>query len=799
MRKIFFLILLLSTIYSSAQHKKSVEILEISTPLIIDGKLDEKVYQLVKPAKDFFQLQPYNGKPSLQNTEAYFFYDKTSIYVGVMLYDNAPDSIYNFLSERDEIGMADYFGVYFDPYNQGQLAYGFFITPAGVQVDIKAIKSDGDSEDGNWNAVWESKTSITDKGWIVEMKIPFSELRFSEKPIQTWGLNMFRNIRRYNSNNSWNFVDRNVSGFIHQEGEMIGLKDIKSPIRLSLTPYLATYLETQKGGSPEFLYKGGLDLRYGINESFTLDMMLIPDFGQIQSDDKQLNLSPYELYYSEKRQFFNEGAELFNRADIFYSRRIGAAPKFSASNSLGSDEIVESNPSETQLINATKISGRTKNGLGVGVLNAMSLTSYANITNSLTGNTRKQIVQPFTNYNVAVVDKSLKNSSYISIINTNVSMFGNPFKANVIATEFQLQNNSKTYSINGEGAFSSRGDSIYETGFTSNFELEKTSGSFQFGLSQEIISDTYNPNDLGYLHRNNQVSTESWITYNIIEPFSIFREIQSYMWWDYKRMYNPSTFFDNNVGFNTNVTFKNNYQVNLNGFFNSDRYDYFEPRVKGRFYKSPYFYLLNFNLNTDRSKPLNLSFQYGYIKQPIENQHINMFDLGSSLRVGQSFQMNYSASLQNEFNGQGFVTKDNSTNEIIFSKRDVKSIENVISTSFILNNKSSVSLRARHYWSGVKNNSFYQLQQNGSLLSDLTFNQNFDQNYNNFTIDMIFKWNFSPGSELLVAWKNDAFDDNDIVEENYLKNLKDTWSTQSNSLSIKVLYYINYNNIFKKK
>src|SRR4030042_1760614 len=228
---------------------------------------------------------------------------------------------------------------------------------------IKATKaSDGDNEDSNWNAVWESKTRITEKGWVVEMKIPYSALRFPDKEVHTWGLNMFRNIRRYNSNNSWSLVDRNVSGFIHQEGELTGIKNIKPPVRLSLSPYLATYMETRSDKTkPDFTYKGGLYLKYGLSESFTLDMMLIPDFGQIQSDDKELNLSPYELYYDEKRQFFTEGTELFQRADIFYSRRIGGAPRFSgdAEFSMSAKEVVDYNPVETQLLNATKRSGGT--------------------------------------------------------------------------------------------------------------------------------------------------------------------------------------------------------------------------------------------------------------------------------------------------------------------------------------------------------------------------------------------------------------------------------------------------------
>jgi len=800
MRYITCLVIALACLTNTiAQVKKSVEAISITTPLTIDGVLDEDVYKQAKPAKDFVQIQPLNGKPSKKPTEVYFFYDESAIYVGAIVYDN-PDSIFNYLTSRDNTGVSDYFGLYIDPYNQGQLAYGFFITPSGVQMDLKAIKSDDDNEDPNWNAVWESKTKITDKGWTVEMRIPFSELRFSEKTGTTWGVNMFRNIRKYNSNNSWNFIDRNVSGFIHQEGQLTGIKNIKPPVRLSFTPYLATYFQPKSSTAPSsFLYKGGLDLKYGINDAFTLDMMLVPDFGQIQSDDRKLNLSPFELYYSEKRQFFNEGTELFQRANIFYSRRIGASPKFSADNALRDNEIIDFNPSETQLANATKISGRTTAGWGIGVLNALSLPSYATLKDTLTDSKRKVMVQPLTNYNVLSVDKSLKNNSYISLINTNVYMFNNPFRANVTATDFQLRDNTKTFALKGKGAISVRGDSTLETGYYGFMQLMKNKGKLQYGISQNMYSDKYNPNDLGYLQRNNQLLTESYVYYQKVEPFWVFREFNGNVWWDYIRMYHPGTLFGNQTGFNSNAMFKNNYNININGFYSTNLSDYYEPRVTGRYYENPYFYQYNFNLSTDYTKPLNFYFHYGHTQHPKTNEFADFGDLQATLRIGHRFEFNYSFSFNNTSNGIGFVDKNNANDSIIFAKRKVNSLENILSSSYILNNKASVNLRVRHYWSGALNKKYYLLNHDGSLNDYPAYSQNKDQNYNAFTVDMIFVWNFAPGSELDCAWKNAAFTNQSAFENNYLTNLHNSWLNQVNSLSVKILYYIDYNKLKKKK
>lgn len=779
-----FSLLLITT--SLSENKKNVEVLRINSPLTIDAVLDEPFYQQVMPAKDFTQIQPYNGKPSMQPTEAWFFYDESAIYVGAMLYDSQPDSIFNFLSERDEIGTSDYFGVYFDPYNQGQLSYGFFLTPAGVQVDIKAIKtSDGDNETGSWDAVWESKTRITDKGWIVELRIPYSALRFSENAGSNWGLNMFRNIRRFNSNNSWSKVDRNISGFIHQEGTLSGLRDVKPPVRLSMSPYLAGYYENSG-----FMYKGGLDLKYGINESFTLDMMLVPDFGQVQSDDHKLNLSPYEMYYNEKRQFFTEGTELFDRGGIFYSRRIGTTPKFSASSMKTDQEVVTSSPNETQLVNATKISGRTSAGLGIGMLNAMSLPAYATLTDTSTSQTRRVQVQPFTNYNVSVFDQTLKNNSYVSLINTNVSMFGNPFRANVTATEFVLRNKEMTWSLTGKGGVSLRGDSSLQSGYAGFLSLDKNKGALHFGVSQSFFDDQFNTNDLGYLQRNNELNSQGYLYFQHVDPFWIFRDVRGTVWAEYGRMYHPWAFSKVESGCNLNLNFKNNYHVVWGGGIQGDSYDYYETRTKGRYYLSPAHYWQGLEIDTDWRKALSLSLEVEGNKRFETDEFGYDVSLDANWRIGKHVNLSYGTSLSEQTNGHGFFKKINS--DILFSKRDVETISNVMGASYVVNNTMSMNVRARHYWSSAWNKAYETLQPDGSLIVLPTY-VGYDQNYNTFTVDAYFKWVFAPGSEMVLAWKNSGESYQQTVLNRYTDNLKESLENQMNSISLKVLYYIDYN------
>jgi hypothetical protein len=802
MRLMFCLLLFFSTGILMAQEKKTVSAYYITTPLVIDGVLDDPAYAQAQPAKDFVQLQPYNGRPAYEPSEVYIFYDQSAVYVGAMLYDN-PDSIYNFLSERDDIGRSDYFGIYLDPYNQGQVAYGFFITPAGVQTDIKAVKSSsGDNEDDNWDAVWQSKTRVTDKGWVLELRIPYSALRFPENGPGVWGMNMFRNIRRHNSNNSWNFVDRQVSGFIHQEGLLTGIQNIKPPVRLSLSPYAAAYTEYKSDkSSPDFTYKGGMDLKYGLSESFTLDMMLVPDFGQIQSDDKQLNLTPYELYYSEKRQFFTEGTELFERGGIFYSRRIGAAPKFAsrADDALSDHEVVDFNPAETQLLNATKISGRTTQGWGVGFLNAMSLPSYATLKDTITGHKRDVLIQPFTNYNVTVVDKSLKNNSYVSLINSNVIMANDPFRANVTATDFQIRNKKKTYAITGQGAYSTRVNDEHEDGFYAKLKLEKNSGKLTYGVSQTVTSDKYNPNDLGYLRRNNEMKTEAYMNYSIVEPFSMFRQMNVNLWYNYNRVYNPFAASGQLAGVDFYCQFKNNY--GFESVFNvigaSD--DYYEPRVKGHYFRDPYTLEHGFWIYGDSRKPLFANIGYIHDVEPQTDQRYHSGFIYAGLRVGRHLTLGYEVSCENHLNDRGYVDNTDSEDTIYFTRRNVETIQNVLESTYAINNKTGISLRMRHYWSGDRNKEFYQLQEDGTLKRDNNYTGTDDENYNAFNIDLIFRWIFAPGSELTLAWKNAILDDRDVMIKNYWDNLHKTMKAdQVNSFSMKILYYIDYNSLRRR-
>jgi hypothetical protein len=282
----------------------------------IDGIINDEVWLKTAIASDLVQNIPDEGKTPTQKTEVRIAYDDQAIYVAAMLYDTSPDSICHQLGMRDDDINSDLFRIGFDTYNKQQDAYIFELYSSGVQRDNRG-------SDPAYDAVWESAVKITDTGWSLEMKIPYSAIRFPSVSEQIWGLQFTRTIIRRNEFDQWSLVPKDAINSILYWGKLSGIKDIKSPLRLSVAPFASVYYEhaPEEGSAPtiysdSYSYNFGADLKYGINEKFTLDMTLLPDFSQVQSDNKVKNLTYQEVVYNENRSFFKEGTELFNKGNL---------------------------------------------------------------------------------------------------------------------------------------------------------------------------------------------------------------------------------------------------------------------------------------------------------------------------------------------------------------------------------------------------------------------------------------------------------------------------------------------------
>lgn len=804
-RSIFLLFLLFNSILTLAQApaKKELGALRIEQKPKIDGVLDDPSWQNAAVATGFVQYEPYNGAQPTFQTRVMLVYDDNSIYIAATMLDDEPDKIMRELGPRDSDDLnADALMVNISPYNDGLNSLDFTLYASGVQSDVKTFSN---GEDTSWDAVWKSEVKITGEGWVAEIEIPYSALRFPKTAQQTWGLNLAREIRRYKETSSWNYVDKKIDGIVNQSGILTGLQNIKPPLRLSFEPYLsASLLKEPDAKSWDFKFNGGMDLKYGISESFTLDMTLIPDFSQVPSDDQIVNLSPFETYYSEKRQFFTEGVELFSRGNIFYSRRVGTTP-------VGYNEVEEDypadsildNPEQTRLLNATKFSGRTSKGTGIGLFNAMTAPSYATVKDS-TGDTPEIQTQPFTNYNMLVFDQSLPNKSYISLYNTNVYRGTGEYMANVTGTEMDFRDKKNIFSASGLLNVSQKYfpyDSN-DIGFTYEATLFKISGNAKYAIFREVISDKYDPNDLGYLQQNNEVENGLFFSYDFYDPFWRILDMHNEISIEYHQLYNPREFTSLDLAFENRTQFKNKLTVGLESEMSLlDRRDYFEPRNDGWYVNFPGYYAFSAFYSPDYNKTFLVDIMPGGYWCADSSMYGWYLRLGPRYKINEHWFLVLSATYRNDYNDIGYVTDSLSGEDltIIFGHRDIENITTTFNVNYTISPRLSFSGRLRYYFFKVDYDRFYDLEPDGSLTPN-HYTGDEDFLYNAFNIDMYFTWLFAPGSELVLAWKNAIYTDNDIPDGNYFSEFMNTLDAPaSNLISIKILYYLDSQYFRKRK
>ncbi|TAL58064.1 MAG: hypothetical protein EPN85_12460 [Bacteroidetes bacterium] len=797
---------------------KTLKAIRITSAPKIDGLLDEEVWKNAEAASDFIQNSPIEGAKPSQRTEIKIIYDNYAIYVGATMYDSAPDSILHELGNRDDNGLnADNFRFVIDPYNTRQDGYVFGVFASGVQFD-------GRFSDETYNAVWQSSVKITDKGWTAELKIPYSAIRFPNTKEQKWGLELTRNIQRKNEFVQWALTPAGKANFMKYWGTLLGISDIEPPLRLSLTPYLSSYFEKAPGYNADgtynyansFSYNGGADIKYGLDERFTLDMTLLPDFGQVQSDNKVKNLSYREINYEDNRPFFKEGTDLFNKDGLFYSRRIGKTPTlfYSVEDSLQTEEKVEKNPSQAKLLNATKLSGRTNKGMGIGVFNAITGNTYAEIKDSM-GNTRRILTEPLTNYNSFVFDQQLKNSSNIFLINTNVMRNGsNDRDANVTGTGFMFQNKKNTWAIFGSSDLSqvfTHNDSLPENfnnqmGFFYGAGISKISGKWQYGIYREAMNSTFDRTDMGYYATVDYSSTSLNFAYFQFKPWKSVLRSQQHLNINYGDNYTTKKRTDLSANLNSNILFKNYIGIFYGGGVSPvSSYDYYEPRVPGRYLRTYEYYYAYCGFNTDNRKKFTLGINLNtsnWFKSNI--QHFSAkpgytIGLNPRFRASDKLSFHYSFNYSLDPFNVGFANFD-TTNNIIFGGRRLITYENTFTTKYIFKNDLSLSINARHYWITGDYKKYYTLLDNGLLEPNPNYTVNNNFSYNVFNIDAVFSWQFSPGSVFSVVYKNAIEKGDQIILRNFSHNLDNTLqSPQTNSISLKVLYYLDYQQMKRKR
>lgn len=787
----------------------------------IDGRLDEADWENAETVSDFTQITPNTGAPATEQTSVKVLYDDEALYIGAHCY-GSPEVISKVFSQRDLYNSnTDYFSVMIDTYKDRLNGFVFSVSTLGVQYDAKIYAGDYNSK---LDMIWYGEIHHSDSGYTVEMKIPYSAIRFAPNDEQEWGINFTRYHTLNREESTWNPVKPDLDNVVAQGGTLKNLHDIYPPVRLFFSPYFSAYADHQPTYSDEIddwtnSINGGMDIKYGVNEAYTLDMTLIPDFGQVVTDNVVLNLTPFEVFFQENRPFFNEGTELFEKTGHFYTRRVGGRPinrwrvnSGHPNNVLEQNEAVITNPYFSQLINASKLSGRGKNGLGIGLFNGISAPLISIVEDTVTGEQREIETNPLTNYNVAVFDQNLKNNSSVTLTNTSAWRSGHTYDANLTAVAAQFNTQDNVYFTRGDFALSQKYHSSgNEFGHSVSAGAGKQSGNFVFNANYIEQSDTYDPNDMGFLLFPNKRNVNTSVSYNIYKPFWKLNRFWSSFSNNYERLYNPNVFTNASYWLSSGIQTKRFHSagVNIGGLY-TESYDYFEPRENMNFF---FIRPVNFTtsgwISSNYQKPFALDLNFNYTNHDFEGWHDLGFAISPRVRLGNRAFLVYRFEEQRNINQLGYAIPFNDPDRIqpegydpIFGRRDVLTTINTIDLTMALTNKAGFTFRLRHYWSRVQTKNFYELQENGRLTNvNLTAEERlnesgepvFNTSFNAFSIDLVYRWIFSPASEISIVWKNNIFTEDSDAFVAFNQNLNQTLRTdQLNSFSIRLVYFVDY-------
>ena len=579
--------------------------IDVAAAPVIDGNLDESIWESAEWATNFIEVSPDENTDPSEQTKFKILYDQKNLYIALKALDSEPETITNRLSRRDGF-VGDRINVLIDSYHDLRTGFLFTVTAAGVRGD-EFITDNGDNIDASWNPIWSNKALINDEGWTAEMKIPLSQLRFSNDPNQVWGLNIVRNYFKNNELSAWNRIPIGAAGWVSEAGKLKGLKNIRPQKQIEIQPFVVTKLNRYEAeaGNPyadgsDFNLNAGLDVKIGITNDLTLDVTINPDFGQVEADPAAINLDGFEIFNRDQRPFFVENNNIFdyrfadNRNNLFFSRRIGRSPQVYPETT---DEAFVNQPQNTTILGAAKFSGKTKNGWSIGVLESMTSKEFTEI--SANGNTSKSLAEPFTNYFVGRVQKDFnkKNTFFggmftatnrsltpaVSELRKSAYSGGVDFKhqwknrayfmdANIVMSHVQgskeaikLTQENLTHLFNRVDASHLEVDPTRTslTGTGGRFGIGKVGGQhWNYNAGFKWVSPELELNDIGFLRNADEMIQYANLSYRSIKPTGIFRDFnvrfKQFSAFDFEGNYNRIQY-----QLNGSASFLNNWEIDF--------------------------------------------------------------------------------------------------------------------------------------------------------------------------------------------------------------------------------------------
>lgn len=829
-----------------------------TTTPTIDGNLNDTCWQSVEWGINFTQFEPNSGENANQETAFKILYDNDNIYVALKCYDSDPDLIDQRLSRRDAFD-GDMVGISFDSYYDKRTAFLFTVTAGSVKNDV-VFSNDGNTQDDTWDPIWFVETKVDKQGWTAEMKIPLSQLRFNANS-EMWGLNVIRTVFRTAEMSTWQYIDVEGSGWISQFGTLSGLKNIEPKRQIEIAPYFMTGFSKYEAeaGNPyadgsDFTFNAGVDGKIGITNDFTLDFTINPDFGQVEADPSDVNLSAFETYFSEKRPFFIENKNItsvnlsWRSEDLFYSRRLGRSPQYEPE--YADNEFLKM-PSNTKILGAVKISGKSQDGWSVGIIETLANREYAQIINT-DGDLRRESVEPLTNYFLARVQKDFNKgetmiggiitSTYRDIENENMLFLNKT--ANTGGLDFQQYLLDKKYSFSGKiiashitgttdamiyqqtapQRYFQRPDAEYVeldsnltsmTGTFANIEFRKNGiKGFRYTLSFTYRSPSFELNDMGYLRNADNLMEMFWVGYGISESKGIFRELNAnftqWSGWDGGLKHQ---FLGTNIGFS--AQFKNMWHLWSHFEYNHSG---LSPDLLrgGSSFKTPSSYSVSSGLSSNQTKKLTASFNGSIVRSKYsysDNSRIGIsFSYRPIDRLSLSFNTGYNKSTQKiqyiehyEIDKNYFILSSIEQNTVDFTFRFDFNITPDLTIQYY--GAPFVSAASYYDFKDILDplaNNFDDryLMYNSAQFNTTDYSFDFDQNgevdyelgnpnfnFQQFRSNLVLRWEYIPGSVLFLVWSHEQTDVLETGEFDFVNDFTNLFKvTPADKIIIKFQY-----------
>jgi len=564
-----------------ARAVPTVSAVRVDRSPVVDGRLDDAAWNSAALVSGLVQSDPDEGRAVSESTAVRVVYDGTALYIGARMFDRDPDGIVRLLGRRDVVTPSDEFRLMLDTYHDRRTSFLFAVSSSGVQRDAVAGDDAGDFDE-SWDAVWQSAVTIDSLGWTVEMRIPFSQLRFSKAASQVWGVRFVRWIQRKNELALYPFVAKTESGVASRFAQLVGLRDLHDVRGLEILPYTVA---RQRFDRPEAnnpfddghtVFGGaGLDVKAGLSPSFKLDLTVNPDFGQVELDPAFVNLTAFEQFLTEHRPFFTEGSSLFSfgstgggispRFDtplLFYSRRIGRPPQ---GEPTSSGDFTDA-PEATTILGAAKLSGKTASGWSVGAVEALTAREFATVADSASAPHYRDEVEPFTNYFASRVKRDFAaGNTTLGFVGTGVQRSIDQPALKFLSSgayaggvDFLHRWGDRAYSlaasvsgslVHGDTAainqFQEASDRYYQrpdarhyrfdstatslSGLAADVYLNKVGGNWVWSLAANTMTPGFEVNDLGFQERVDIASLFGAAGYKWTRPGRVFRVAYGYL------------------------------------------------------------------------------------------------------------------------------------------------------------------------------------------------------------------------------------------------------------------------------